>query len=343
MSDSTSWSLPLGRWWRVHVRVHALFVAVAVFILFLSTSGPGHPGAGYGALFVVILLASVIVHELGHSLAAVRVGGNPDHIVIGPLGGLTQIEVPRERDPELIVAATGPAVNLAIVLGLLPVLVLTGAGVTGLLSPLEPVDLITGAWWLVAVKAAFWINWLLLSVNLLPAFPFDGARLLRALLWPALDYRYAGQIAVRTSKLAALVICIVAWFVRDERPLDVLPAWVPLTLFAALVYFSAQQEAARLDEGDWGEELFNYDFSQGYTSLERNPEAPRRNGGMMRRWLANRRELRRRRRESQEQDEERQVDDILTRLHEKGMDGLSAKERALLHRVSARYRNRQRN
>jgi hypothetical protein len=70
-------------------------------------------------------------------------------------------------------------------------------------------------------------------------------------------------------------------------------------------------------------------------------ESPRKPVGTVRRWIEQRRELRRRKRLYQEREEERQVDEILVRLHEKGMSGLSAKERAVLHRVSARYRNRQ--
>jgi hypothetical protein len=63
----------------------------------------------------------------------------------------------------------------------------------------------------------------------------------------------------------------------------------------------------------------------------------------MQRWFNTRRELRRRRRESQERAEERQVDEILSRLRDTGLEGLTAKERALLNRVSARYRSRQQN
>jgi stage IV sporulation protein FB len=260
------------------------------------------------------------------------------------LGGLGPGDVPREPYAELIKAIGGPLVNLAIHLITLPMILATGSwiGLAGLLSPLEPVNLTDGAWWLVALKLTFWINWLLVAVNLLPAFPFDGARVLRSLLWPAMEYRGAAQVAVRASKLTALGLCILAWVLRDLKSADVLPAWVPLVLVAAFIYFNAQYEAARLDESDWNEELFNYDFSQGYTSLERTLDSPRRPGGSVRRWLESRRELRERRRQSQEQDEERQVDAILIRLHEAGMDRLSAKERALLNRVSARYRNRQR-
>ncbi len=343
MSDSSSWSLQLGAWRGVWVRVHALFIAVAVFALFLSTSRPGEEAVEYGVLGIAILFLSVLAHELGHCFAAVRLGGNAEQIVIGPLGGMAPNEIPREAQPEWITALAGPLVNAVILLLTLPILFAAGLSASDLISPLQPVGLAEGAWWMVALKLAFWINWVMLVVNMLPAFPFDGARVLRGLLWPALDFRTAGQLAVRTLKLTALGLCILACFMRDALSAEVLAAWVPLVLLATLIYFSAQREGARLEEGDWDEELISYDFSQGYTSLDRTMEPQRRGGGSMKRWLEIRRELRQRRRQSQEQDEERQVDEILIRLHENGMQGLSAKERALLNRVSARYRNRQRN
>jgi hypothetical protein len=116
---------------------------------------------------------------------------------------------------------------------------------------------------------------------------------------------------------------------------------VPIALLALFVYSHATLEAVRQDETDWEEELFNYDFSQGYTSLERTMDPPRKPRGSWRQWIDNRRAMRRRKRQWQEQEEERQVDAILIRLHEVGLDGLTAKERSLLNRVSARYRNRQ--
>lgn len=343
MSDTSIWSLHLGRWRRLHVRVHAVLVVVAVFALFLSTSQPQHAEPGMGLLAVAILFASVLAHELGHCCAAVRVGGSADHVVLGPLGGMRYPEVPRESQPELITALAGPLVNLAILLALLPMVVMSDLSVPALVNPLAPDELIDGSWWQVALKLTFWINWVILVANLLPAFPFDGARMLRTLLWPALDYRTAGLVVVRTSRLTALALVIFAWVLRDLQSAAVLPTWVPLVLVATLIYFSAQAEAMRLEQAEWDEELMSYDFSQGYTSLERTAEQPQRPAGSLKRWLDNRREGRRRRRQWLEQEEERQVDDILLRLHEAGMDGLSAKERALLHRVSARYRSRQSN
>jgi Zn-dependent protease len=341
MSDVPPWSLFLARLRRMHLGLHALFVAVAVFVLFLTTSQRGEEAIGYGLLAISVLFLSVLAHETAHCLAAVRVGGSADTVVIGPLGGMAHPEVPREPQAELLTALAGPLVNLAIVLGTLPALWATGIGVWELLSPLQPVGLISGAWWEVTLKLTMWVNWVLFVVNLLPAYPLDGARVLRAMLSPALDYRAAGLVAVRATKLTAVGICVLAWLVADEKSAAVLPTWVPLALCAVFVYASARTEAGKLEESDWEEELFNYDFSQGYTSLERGMESPRKPVGTVRRWIEQRRELRRRKRLYQEREEERQVDEILVRLHEKGMAGLSAKERAVLHRVSARYRNRQ--
>ena len=112
-------------------------------------------------------------------------------------------------------------------------------------------------------------------------------------------------------------------------------------MLAVFVFFSASTEAARAEQTDWNEELFSYDFSQGYTSLERSSEPRQQPQGSLQRWINGRRERRQRRRQMQEREEEREVDEILSRLHQSGMQGLTARERAILQRVSARYRNRQ--
>jgi stage IV sporulation protein FB len=323
------------------IRVHALFFVAAILALFLSTNGPGPETAGYGLLAIAVLFGSVLAHELGHCLATARAGGNLEQIVIGPLGGLSRMQPPRDPQGELVAALGGPLVNFGIVLLTIPILVAAGIDLLPIVSPWEPIDLLQGPWWVVGGKLVFWVNWLLLIVNLLPAFPLDGARILRAVVWPALGVRVATLMATRATKLTALGMCLLAWIMRDDPSPAPLPTWVALLLFATWIYFNAQQEGARFDEGEWEDDLYSYDFSQGYTSLERSSEPNRRGSGSMRRWLESRREMRRRRRQSLEQDEERQVDEILMRLHESGIHNLSSKEKALLNRVSARYRNRQ--
>jgi hypothetical protein len=117
---------------------------------------------------------------------------------------------------------------------------------------------------------------------------------------------------------------------------------LPLILLAVFLYFAAKQEAERLQDSDPGDGSFGYDFSQGYTSLERQFQPPQREPGFIRRWLEQRREQRAMRRQLIEQEEERRVDEVLARLHLHGRDGLSPEDRSLLDRVSARYRNRMR-
>jgi hypothetical protein len=106
--------------------------------------------------------------------------------------------------------------------------------------------------------------------------------------------------------------------------------------------FSARAEAVTSFASHRDDDPLGYDFSQGYTSLEREREAEGRSElGPVARWLEERREARHQRQRQLEDEEERRMDDILVRLHSLGIDGLSPEDRQILDRVSARYRNRQ--
>lgn len=344
MREYSSWSLSLGRVVGVRLRLHALFLAVGVLILFASSRAPDMPFVGVGFLAVAVLFASVLLHELGHCFAAFRFGGTVDQIVIGPLGGMAPVNVPHEPRRELLVALVGPMVNFAIWLAMAPILVVMGQNLIELLKPFESPLSPTDSFALAAVKLIFWQNWLLVLVNIiLPAFPLDCGRVMRSVLWPAFGYRSAVIVVARFSQATVIALIFIAWLV-DERA-DNSVAWVPLTLFAIFIFFSAKAETDRLDHHEEDDDLLGYDFSQGYTSLERTLDAnrnPPRPGGLQR-WLQKRRETKLRRLEEIERLEELRVDEILARLHENGMDGVTAEEQALLQRVSARYRNRQRN
>src|SRR5437870_2002531 len=90
------WSLSLGRWWGVAVYLHVFFVLSALLALAFNWSEPDLLGTGL--LMVAILLASVTLHEVGHALAALRIGGKVDAIVLGPVGGLISPRVPDEPE-----------------------------------------------------------------------------------------------------------------------------------------------------------------------------------------------------------------------------------------------------
>jgi len=342
MREFSSWSQSLGKWHGVHVRVHAFFLLFAVCTLYLVTRGEAWENQLiYGAIGLAILMLSVLAHEIGHCAAAFRLGGNADQIVIGPIGGLTSPHVAHEPQNELLVAVAGPAVNLVLMLATAPFLMLAGEGVLDLLNPLQPTDLILGPSSVVVLKLVFWINWLLLLINLLPAFPLDGGRVVRSILWPYFDYRTAVLAVARGAQIIAVGMCVFAYLMHDAFMPSIVPAWLPMVLLAMLLFFCARQEVARLEDQELDEELFSYDFSQGYTSLERHLEPSRASAlGRLKSWFEARREARLERQRSIELEEERQIDEILARLHARGMKALSAKERALLERVSARYRNR---
>src|SRR4051794_7411792 len=102
------WSLPLGRWWGVAVYLHVFFVLSAVLALAFQLTEPDLLGTGL--MLVAVLFVSVMLHEIGHSLAALRVGGKVDAVVLGPVGGLISPRVPDEPEIHLFVALAGPPV-----------------------------------------------------------------------------------------------------------------------------------------------------------------------------------------------------------------------------------------
>jgi stage IV sporulation protein FB len=350
---SSAWSLNCGLWGGVRVQMHASLFVAGVLMVYLATLAgmPDHGAANvpsahdfslYGLAAWAILCVSVIVHELGHCLAAWRLGGSTDLIVLGPLGGLHSPHVPREPHREVAVAMAGPAANFVVMTILGPPLLLIGKVNLGtiLLEPLNPTPIFDPIPAVTVLKLAFWLNWLLVLANLLPAAPLDGGRALRSILWPVMGYRGALRTLSRSGMLVSLVLCLVALLVHEPGQSRLVPIWLPLVLLAVYLYFSARRESQRGDDEVGDDDLFGYDFSQGYTSLERPPTAPRNHRGPLRRWLEQRRQIRQRRLREMEAEEERRVDEVLIRIKQFGKESLTSEEQSLLERVSARYRNR---
>lgn len=343
MRDWSFWSVSLGRFAGVQVRLHAFFLLFALAILFMASGDASAALLGPCALALAVLLVSVLLHELAHGIAAQRVGGHVDELVLGPFGGLSPMAVPAQPQLQLIVAVAGPLVNMALVFVSMMCLLIAGRDddVPNLLSVIFKGDLTADPWGLTAVKLLFWINWVLLLANLLPAPPFDGGVVLRSILWPFVGYRQAVLLVARVAKITAAVLCVAAWFVPAPPPeLQVPPLWLPIVMVALVLYFSAKAEVERLRERELSEEWLGFDFSQQFADDEEPPEPRRRDPGIIQRWLERRRAARLRRKQLEEEEEEWRADDILARLHTFGIKSLSAEDRAILQRVSQRYRNR---
>jgi Zn-dependent protease len=326
-----------------------IFAAFTVYFAWLDAATPASDASAWmGVVCAALLLGSVLAHEMGHLFVANRLGGSVDELVIGPLGGLGPAPVPLEPHGELLTAIAGPMANLGIcLLSALGLIVLDGTDLLGLMHPLAPRDILTGSPLVLGLKLLFWVNWMLLLLNLIPAFPFDGGRALSAglmLMQPGLDALRAVRTAARVAKIAALCLVVLAAVSVGSSLGYPIPTWFALLLLAIFVYFSARREEAMVQHSLSDEALFGYDFSAGYTSLEQSgPKcSTKTTTGPLVRWWKRRREQRELRRREQEAAEDGRVDEILARVHESGIDSLSNDDRDLLKRVSARYRSRPR-
>ena len=357
MNDHATWSLNCGRWGGVHLRIHMFFLLFAAFTVFLSwetagdNSGIASPETQIAVRSLAILLVSVLLRELGHAWAAVRLGGYVDQIVLGPLGGLDAPRGLYDPKAEMQTCLAGLLVNagLCVICALL-----LSEQVFHLLHPLNPTDLTTGQ---VFIKLTFWINWVLLLLNLLPAFPFDGGRALRAAInwrWPEFSRRQAAMIVAALAKIVALVIFAVALTVEfDSRQWLISPRFA-FVLLALFLFFSAKQEETYREMEEMSIDPFwGYDVAEGYPDFDPamdeldmlELDAEEEEEAYFAQFYnddAQSQESLQPMREADDERllEERSLDEILAKVHAHGVESLSLDERALLNKISADYRDR---
>lgn len=323
------WSFPLGTWFGVRVRVSWFVPLVA---LWLAVDFGWH----YGGVLFGIFFASVLLHEFGHILAARSMNGSGDEILLWPLGGLAFVDRRSSPKEQFVTAAGGPIVHLVICLLCLPAILSADYG-WKVLHPLQlPIatDDFGRSGWLVDVQTlCFSVNWMLLLVNLVPAYPLDGGQMARTWLATRFNAATAREISVRVAVAAAIVLAVAAAFFFKS---------VMLLGIAFLIALLALQESFEMQAGDSFEDSFmGYDFSQGYTSLERSGDThPKTRRGVLTRWLESRRLARQRRHEELQQQIDEQLDSLLAKVHDHGIGALSASERRLLERASDRYRSK---
>jgi Zn-dependent protease/predicted transcriptional regulator len=211
----------------VAIRVHATFLLLLLwFGLAAGLRTQSWGGAARGVLFVCIIFACVVLHELGHAFVARRHGIGTRDITLLPIGGMARLtDTPREPRAEIAIALAGPAVNFAI--ALLLWLMLPGEDVATRLQSAA-----TGGEVPLAVSVLL-VNLSLGTFNLLPAFPMDGGRVLRALLALRLPALRATQIAARVGRAIAAVFVVLGLL---GNPL--------LALIGVFIWFGAALEAA---------------------------------------------------------------------------------------------------
>jgi Zn-dependent protease/predicted transcriptional regulator len=222
-----SWSWRIGRIAGIDVYIHFTFLLLLAWVALMYYQAHGDVGeAIFGLVFIVTLFGIVVLHELGHALAARRYGIRTRDITLLPIGGVARLErMPDDPRQELVVALAGPAVNVVLAAGIYLVWVLGQR-----LAPLDEVMSVGGNF----VSQLFWVNVMLAGFNLLPAFPMDGGRVLRALLALRLDYVRATQVAAQVGQAMAVLFVIAGLYIPNFF----------LIFIALFVWLGAAQEAS---------------------------------------------------------------------------------------------------
>ena len=217
---------------KMHITFPLILVWAAVQFGFLNQRGFSPSGAAFGVVITLLLFICVVIHELAHSLTAVRMGFPVRDIVLLPLGGVAQMErMPERPSQELLMAIAGPLSNL-IIAGLLAVAgsllspVSIGRGLAKLF--LNP----TSLGWKDMLPYLIVTNVGLALFNLLPAFPMDGGRVLRALLATAMPHTRATALAVSVGQGLAWLLGLAGLLTTN----------FVLILIAVFVYAGATQE-----------------------------------------------------------------------------------------------------
>jgi Zn-dependent protease/CBS domain-containing protein len=190
-----------------------MHLTLLILLVWIASSymlqGAGLSTTALGVVLVMLIFAVIVLHELGHAIVARRFGIATRDIMLLPVGGIASLErTPEKPHQELAVAIVGPLVNLGIALVLAP-----------FDSPF--------------VRQLMWINIALAAFNLLPAFPMDGGRVLRALLAMRMGHERATEIAAGLGKFFAIALGVIGLF---YSPI--------LVLIAVVVWMGASQERA---------------------------------------------------------------------------------------------------
>jgi Zn-dependent protease/predicted transcriptional regulator len=220
------WSWKIGTFAGIDVYMHSTFLILIGFVA-LSYWGVSQSLISVleGVGFILLLFGCVVLHEYGHALTARKYGIKTRDITLLPIGGVARLErMPDKPHQELWVALAGPAVNVVIAALLFVWLQLTSS-----MAPITDLGVASGS----LVERLMVVNLFLVGFNMIPAFPMDGGRVLRALLAMRMEYTRATSLAASLGQLLAIVFGFIGLFTN------------PFLLFIAFfVWIGAGQESS---------------------------------------------------------------------------------------------------
>ena len=230
------WSWRIGRLAGIDLYVHVTFLLLVSWVA-ITYYAPRRSIADAlsGVAFILCLFAIVVLHELGHALTARRFGIPTRDITLLPIGGVARLErMPDDPKQELLVALAGPAVNVVLA-AVFFVMLRLGGGVTAV-SDMAGVG---GSF----LSRMLWVNVTLVVFNMLPAFPMDGGRVLRAMLALRMDYVRATRVAATVGQAMAVVFGFIGLLANPFLVFIALFVWMGAAGEAATVQLRASVDS----------------------------------------------------------------------------------------------------
>ncbi|GAB4272925.1 MAG TPA: hypothetical protein DIU37_00505 [Opitutae bacterium] len=213
----------LGRPFGIKLELHFTFILLVLFYGWMGWRVQGLPGAVINTTAIILIFGCVVLHELGHSLVARHYGIGIRRILLLPIGGMAEFErIPRTPKKELLITLAGPAVNFFIAAALI------------LFGGIMPENFLQESLTFhQLLNFVLFVNLVMGFFNLIPVFPMDGGRILRAILAFFLPYIDATRIAVYIGKILAIVGIAYAILYAQN---------IILVLLFAFIFFSGDRE-----------------------------------------------------------------------------------------------------
>ncbi|MDP7035011.1 MAG: site-2 protease family protein [Planctomycetota bacterium] len=337
-----TWSYPIGRISGIDVRIHWSFLLFALYFIFREGNQLVTGWSWWIPVFVVFpylcLYGSVLLHELGHCYAARYFRLPVEQIILTPIGGLAMVGSASTPWAEFVIAACGPLVNIGLAaLGLLTYGLLGGPLDVGLLVPFGSA---MGQTWGGLIGSGQYLLALLLYVGVqmqimlalfnlaFVAYPMDGGRILRSILWARMGHRRGTILSCKVAIVVAIVMMLLATTPHAGSNLMLIGMLVGFQAYQTLQMASSyglpepQSSVPWEAEADW--------WKKGDGAPRGNPRPSAKSKG--------KEGLFARRRVVNEKKIEQQVDQLLEKIHQEGISALSESEKKFLNKASRKFR-----
>lgn len=315
------WSIGCGRWGGIPIRLSLFFFLLAPVLMVRL-------GWETGLVYVSVLLVATLLHELAHAWTAECLGGSAQEILLWPLGGLAKLQWPRSLSGKLVTILAGPVTNLLLCAMLLPVAWSQADWIEWLNPMVLPAMEWTRATWRGdVIRVVFAVNWMLAVINLLPTMPLDGGQALRV-WWSQRQGEHAADQGVALVGMALGWIGMLVGLIFDQT-------WVVaaagVLLFLNLWMATEAERRAERDDDD------AFDRGDALPPAGLDEHDP---------WWVQWQQRRQAEKERQARAEaellEQQLDELLAKVHEHGLHGLTKAEQRRLKQASEAMRQRTR-